>query len=61
MKKLFILLLTINLIVIYAGINTFSPRANYQNIINNIIDIKKSNDLINIYSNLIMEIVPADE
>lgn len=61
MKKIFLYLLLINTIVIYLYINIFSPRDKFENIINNVIDINNKNVLINTYSNLIMEIVPANE
>ena len=61
MKKIFIYLLLINTFVFYFYINLFSPRYEYKNILNNIIDINNTNVLINTYSNLIMEIVPANE
>lgn len=61
MKKIFTLLLLINALIIYIVISAIYPRIQYENLLKNIIDINNSNVLINTYSNLIMEIVPADE
>jgi len=61
-RKLFISILLINIIAIYSIFNFIYPKINdSENLKKQIVDIKNTNDLINAYSNLVMEIVPADE
>jgi hypothetical protein len=61
-KKLLPSILILNIVIINLIINFLNPQVLIEELIQNkIIDIKNTSDLINTYSNLIMEIVPANE
>jgi hypothetical protein len=61
-KKIFASILILNIIFINFISYLIVPRTKIdQTILEKVVDIKNTNDLINTYSNLIMEIVPANE
>jgi hypothetical protein len=61
-KKLFISLLLLNSIIAYIVFATLNPTLEVdKNKFNQIVDIKFTSGLIRKYSNLVMEIVPANE
>jgi hypothetical protein len=61
-KKIFASILILNIIFINFISYLIVPRIKIdQTILEKVVDIKNTNDLINTYSNLIMEIVPANE
>jgi hypothetical protein len=61
-KKIFASILILNIVIINLLINLLFPpvQINFETS-QKIVDIKNTGDLINTYSNLIMEIVPANE
>jgi hypothetical protein len=61
-KKLFLSILSINTIVFYFIFNFIYPKIEIeQTYINQVVDIKITNEIINKYSNLVLEMVPANE
>lgn len=61
-KKIFASILILNIIFINFISYLIVPKIEIdENIRQKVVDIKNTNDLINTYSNLIMEIVPANE
>ncbi len=61
-KKIFASILILNVIFINFISYLVVPRIEIdEKIREKVVDIKNTNDLINTYSNLIMEIVPANE
>jgi hypothetical protein len=61
-KKIFTSILVLNIILINIAINFLVPKIEINSeLTKKVVDIKNTNDLINTYSNLIMEIVPANE
>ena len=61
-KKIFASILILNIIFINFISYLIVPKIKIdQTILEKVVDIKNTNDLINTYSNLIMEIVPANE
>jgi|LakMenEpi03Aug12_release.lakeMendotaPanAssembly.Ray.scaffolds.fasta_scaffold3915421_1 hypothetical protein len=61
-KKIFTSILVLNIILINIAINFLVPKIEINlELTKKVVDIKNTNDLINTYSNLIMEIVPANE
>ena len=62
-KKIFVTVFLINVIFlsVFFGISNPNERLKAENLEKIIVDIKNSNALINTYSNLIKEIIPADE
>lgn len=62
-KKIFITVLLVNIIFfnIFANISNSEVEKKTEAIEKKVVDIKSANDLINTYSNLIKEIIPANE
>ena len=62
-KKIFVTVFLINVIFlsVFFGISNPNENLKAENLEKIIVDIKNSNALINTYSNLIKEIIPADE
>jgi hypothetical protein len=61
-RKIFPSIIIINVILINLIINFLNPELKIEeNVLNKLVDIKNTNDLINTYSNLLMEIGPANE
>ena len=62
-KKIFITVLLINVIFfnIFANLDNSEVEKKTESIEKKVVDIKSANDLINTYSNLIKEIIPANE
>jgi hypothetical protein len=62
-KKIFVTVFLINVIFlsVFFGISNPNESLKAENLEKIIVDIKNSNALINTYSNLIKEIIPADE
>ena len=61
-KKIFTSILVLNIILINIAINFLVPKIEINlELTKKVVDIKNTNDLINTYSNLLMEIGPANE
>jgi len=61
-KKILASIIVLNIIFINFISGFIVPKVKVEEtIIEKVVDIKNTNDLINTYSNLIMEIVPANE
>lgn len=61
-KKLFLSILALNTVVFYFVFNSIYPRIEIdKSYLNQVVDIKITNEIISKYSNLVLEMVPANE